>query len=95
MITLLKLLLICSPVLVAWLNAYVWISINGPGGQEALGLIALLMFFFGIPFVAITGIIVSFLSRNRTDAQKVSVIGYLIPAATTWLYIVLPTIFRS
>jgi uncharacterized membrane protein len=53
------------------------------------------MFFLGVPFVAITGVIVSFLSRNSKDAQEISVIGYLIPAATTWLYIVLPTIFAA
>lgn len=87
---LLKVLLVLSPVLVALAYSFAWINIKGPAGQEALGIMVFFMFLFGVPFVLITGSIVSLLFNSHRNVDKISLFAFLVPAVMTWLYLIIP-----
>jgi len=68
------LLLILSPLIVG----LVFSLFDSPESVFAISVI--LATVFGVPLIAVTGIIVSFLLRNSRKSQEYSIIGYVIPA---------------
>ena len=85
---LIKTFLIFSPVIFTYLAAFIWSATHESGGSEAFGVMGLFMFIFGVPFVALTGLLFSFITRNRSNANKLSYLSYLIPASLTWLWVI-------
>lgn len=83
--TLQKIIYILSPVAAALVAGVIQSNVSDNPGNMAVGVVLLMVVFFGVPFVALTGLIISYFSRNSIDAETRSVHAYLFPAIATWI----------
>jgi len=84
--TLAKLLLILNPIPAAMLAGYLQSKISEDPGNMGTGVVLAGVVLLGIPFIAVTGLIFSFIKRNDIDADRSSIFAYFVPALVTWLF---------
>lgn len=67
----------------------VWLGLLmclGQSSSSAAGLAVVLASVFGIPVIAVAGLIVSAASRQRQNAGTISLYGYVVPALLVCAY---------
>ena len=76
---LLKIFFVISPPIVGMLLT----PLKQP--DSPYGLVVIFAFFVGIPVVVVIGLITSFLFRKNIKSERISILGYAVPAILTWL----------
>lgn len=98
MLRFLKVLLVVSPIPITYLFGYIYNKIASDPGNMAAGIYSISVVVFGIPFIAITGLLVGSLLRKKDRSKAVSLYGYsssgsddyLRCASTNFLIILMP-----
>lgn len=72
--------IIFSPFVLTAIGAAIADQFDGDRGGAPYGLASAAALIIGVPLVAIIGFIFSLITRNMANYERLSVIGYLIPA---------------
>jgi hypothetical protein len=83
--TLLKIALVLSPLIVGELVGLL-LPVNTDYGAGVI-----FISFLGIPFIALTGLVTTFLTRKSSKASYNSLMGFVVPAIIACFYLVFMT----
>jgi hypothetical protein len=80
--TLLKIALVLSPLIIGELVGLL-LPVSSDYGAGVI-----FIAFFGLPFIAITGLVTTFLTRKSSKASYNSLMGFAVPAIIVCFYLV-------